>query len=725
MSQLSADVRDRYAKIVLLPSHLHNRANLAVIDSMNAPLPPPPPIGPATRTPGSSPLLRLRLIGLMDVRTASGVSVLPVGRKTRALLAVVALSAPRPTLRSRLAELLWSRRPEEQARASLRQEIHRLLEALSPAREECLVVTRDHVTLYPGRVWVDAAEVMSATRQNPAPLALLDGELLEDLHGIDAAFDAWLSAERERLRDRGRALAELILREQNDPEAAIPAAQRLLLIDRAHEGAWRALMRAHADRGERGMAIQAYDRCRAALAEMLDTSPSAETQKLLGEIRGPPIARLPLRPPAVAVEAAEPPDDPEPHPPGPARGGAHLGVMPLGLVGSAAQESDLAIGLAEEISAALSRIRWLFVVSPSSLARFSESGRDEVAIRRTFGLDLLLDGTIQRVGEKLRIAIRLLDLRHGGEVVWAGRFDREANDALLLQDEVAALIVAQIEAQVTVREALRAAGQPVDSATAYDLMLRAFPAMHRMERGPFMAAVEYLRQAIELQPDFAAAHAWLAIWHLLLMIQGWADPAEIAEEAGRLADRAVRLDPFDARVLTLAGHVRAVVQRDLPAATVLHEQALSVNPNHAMAWALSAATQVWLGKTAEAARRLRRYKVLTPLHPCAFAFDGTLAVLHLLEGDFERAAAAAVAAIQMNPALCANHKPYLAALGHLGREHEAVAAHRRLLALEPEFNVRRFRRTAPFARMEDLEIVVEGLRLAGVPEDESSSTPQG
>jgi len=689
---------------------------------MNAALPPPPPIGPGTRIP-DSPLLRLRLIGLMEARTANGESVLPVGRKTRALLAVVALSAPRPTLRSRLAELLWSRRPEEQARASLRQEIHRLHEALSPAREEILMVTRDHVTLYPGRVWVDAADVMSATRQNPAPLALLDGELLEDLHGVDAAFDAWLNTERERLRDRSRALAELILRDQNDPEAAIPAAQRLLRIDRAHEGAWRALMRAHAGRGERGMAIQAYDRCRAALTDLLDAAPSAETQKLLSEIRGPSGSRLPLRPPPTAVmaEPVEPLPELEPRPPGPARGGAHLGVMPLVLVGTGEQEAHVAVGLAEEISAALSRIRWLFVVSAPSLARFADGGRDEAAIRRTFGLDLLLDGTIQRAGTKLRVVLRLLDLRSGGEVAWTGRFDREDGDVLALQEEVAALVAAQIEPQVRMREAQRVAAQPSDTATAYDLLLRAVPAIHRMERPAFMAAEAYLRRAIELEPDFAPAHAFLGVWHALLANQGWADPAELAEEAGRLADRAIRLDPFDARVMTQAAHVRAVLQRELYAAAILHERALSINPNLATAWALSAATQAWLGEAAEAARLLRRYKALTPLHPWAFALDGTFAVVHLLQHDFERAAAAGRAATQMNPALFANHEPYLAALGHLGREQETAAARRRLLALQPGFSLRRFRRTAPFAREGDLEIVAEGLRLAGVPEDEASS----
>ncbi len=685
---------------------------------MNAPLTSPPPLGPAARTQRGSPLLRLHLIGLMQARTAGGANVLPIGRKTRAVLAVTALSAPRPALRTRLAELLWSRRPEEQARASLRQEIHRLHESLLPAGEETLVVTRDHVSLYPGRVWVDAAEVMSASRQNPAPLALLDGELLEDLHGIDTAFDAWLSTERERLRDRSRALAELILHDQSDPASAIPAAQRLLQIDRSHEGAWRALMRAHSARGERGMAIQAYDRCRTALADLLDAAPSAETQKVLSEIRGPPGARLRLRPLPLAglAESAEPAPEPEPHAPGPARGGAHIGVMPLVAVGAGEQEDALAIGLAEEIGAALSRIRWLFVVSAPSLARFADSGRDDTAIRRTFGLDLLLDGTIQRVDTKLRIALRLLDLRNGGKVAWAGRFDRSDGDLLALQDEIAGLAAAQIEPQVMMQEASRAADQPPENATAYELMLRSLPAMHRMELASFMAAQADLRQAIEREPDFAAAHAWLGAWHVLLASQGWADPAEVAEEAAQLTDRAIRLDPFDARVMVLAAHVRAVLQRELAAAAVLHERALSLNPNQAMAWALSAATQAWLGETAEATRQLERYKTLTPLHPHAFVFDGTFATVRLLEHDFEGAVVAGRQATQMNPAWCASHKPYLAALGHLGLEQEAATVRRRLLALEPGFGVRRFLRTEPFARAQDRELFAQGLRRAGVPE---------
>lgn len=678
-------------------------------------------------------VIRLRLIGQMEAWTVTSENVLPAGRKTRALLATIALSAPRPALRGRLAELLWSRRPEEQARASLRQEIHRLLETLAPAKAEILQVTRDHLLLRPGVVWIDVEEVMRATTAQPAPLSLLDGDLLEDLDGVDPSFDAWLTAERERLRDRARSIAEALLREQAEPETAIPAAQRLLQIDRAHEGAWRALMRAYAARGERGMAIQAYDRCRAVLADLLDAAPSPETQKLLTEIRGPASNRVPLRPPPpppepepaavqTAVIVAEPaePEEPEPLPMEArhARGGAHVGVLPMQVVGSGSdQDMHLGPGLAEEISTALARFRWMFVVSSTSLARFVADGRNEGAIRRTFGIDFLLDGTIQRDRNRIRFNVQLLDLRAGNQIVWARRFDRQANDLLSLQDEIAAEVVAQIDPEILLIEARRSASRPPIDATAYDLVLRAIPLINRMEREPYLHAGDYLAKAIAKEPEYAAAYAWYAYWHIFLVGQGWAeDPPAMMRRSGELAERAIMLDPFDARALTIAGHVRAFMHRQLREAGTLHERALSLNPNLAMAWALSAINCAYSGDAEEAERRANRYKRLSPLDPNAFLFDGFFTVIHLLKRDYEAAIASGRSVTQMNASLSASYKPYLAALGHLNRTSEAAVACRRLMELEPNFTIEHFIATTPLEREADRRLYAEGLRLAGVPE---------
>ena len=698
----------------------YGRMNLSAAERLHGHAMVPGSSGPVT--------VRLRLIGQMEAWTLTSESVLPAGRKTRALLAVVALSAPRPALRGRLAELLWSRRPEEQARASLRQEIHRLLDALSPAGVETLNITRDHLSLRPGMVWIDVEEVMRATTAQPASLSLLDGDLLEDLDGVDPAFDTWLTTERERLRDRSRTLAEALLREQVEPEAAIPAAQQLLSIDRAHEGAWRALMRAHAARGERGMAIQAYERCRAVLADLLDAPPSIETQRLLAEIRGggSRAALKPLSQQQGSQSEAEPAQKsisgrPEHRP---SRGGARLGVMPLKLVGTSEEEAHLSPGLADEITTALARFRWMFLVSSNSLARFAADTRDESEIGRTFGLDFLLDGTIQKVRSRLRIMLRLLDLRAGNQVVWARNFDRQTNDLLSLQDEIAAEVVAQIDPEILLIEAKRVAARPPHDPTAYDLLLRAIPLIGRMEREPFMKAGQLLAQATKAEPDYASVHGWYAYWHIFFVGQGWAnDPSAALETAGQHAERAVTLDPSDARALTTAGHVRAFLHHRLREAVALHERALSANPNLAMAWNLSGVAYAYLGEPDEAERRISRYKKLSPLDPHAFFFDTAFIIVALLKRDYESAVAYGRAVSEMNPAFSAACKPYLSALGYLGQKQEAAVVLRRLLSIERDFTVAHFLETSPFERPEDREHFATGLRLASVPE--GIPTPPG
>jgi TolB-like protein len=608
---------------------------------------------------------------------------------------------------------------------------------LSPAETDILIITRDHLTLRPGAVWIDVEEVMRATAAQPNSLALLDGDLLEDLDGIDPNFDVWLTTERERLRDRARSIAESILKDELEPDAAIAAAQRLLTIDRSHEGAWRSLMKAHAARGERGLAVQAYDRCRAVLADMLDAAPSVETQKLLNEIRGPSHSRLPLRPPQ-PVEPTEPQAAPQPadaapvEPPLPvadvlpsprkrepvaARGGAHIGVMPFRLVGMPDEDAHLAPGLADEITNALSRFRWMFIVSSNSLGRFAADNRDEAAIRREFGLDFLLDGSVQRAGSKIRISLRLLDLRANNQIVWARRFDRETSDLLSLQDEIAAEVVAQIDPEILLIEARRSSSRAAVDATAYDYMLRSIPLIGRMEHDAFVQAGEYLSRAIALEPDYAAAYAWYAYWHVFYVGQDWSDnPKATMEKAGELAERAIVLDPFDARGLTISGHVRAFLHRRLREAMALHERALSLNPNLAMAWALSAVTHAYAGDPEEAERRNNRYKKLSPLDPHAFFFDAFFVLIHLMKRDYETAVEVGRSVSQLNPAFTATYKPYLAALGHLHRDQEAAIVRRRLLALEPDFTIERFMATNPMERDSDKMHYAEGLRLAGIRE---------
>ncbi len=697
---------------------------------------------PTASRDGAQPLMvRLRLIGQMEAWTLTSESILPTGRKTRALLAILALSAPRPVLRGRLAEMLWSRRPEEQARASLRQEIHRLLDALGPVGARILTIHRDHLMLCPGTVWVDVEEVLRASPAKPAALCLLDGDLLEDLDGVDPAFDNWLAAERERLRDKARVLAEQMLRDQPDPELAIPAAQQLLSIDRAHEGAWRALMRAYSNRGERGMALQAYERCRTVLSDLLDAHPSEDTQRLAAEIRAtmpaprgsqpgtarfepPRDMRQMARPsnPASRPEnrhemRAEPPPAPRAEPRPSPRHGARLGVLPMVVSSGGEVEQDLATALAEEITATLARSRFLSLVSSASLTRLATPSRDEAVIGRTFGLDYLLDGSLQRGTDRLRVSLRLLDLRAGNQIVWAERFDRDNPDLLSLQDEIASAVAARMEPALLVIEAERAAARPSGEDSASELMLRALSLMARLERSQFSQAGALFAQALDADPDFSPAHSWAAFWQLAMISQGWArDAAIAAAEAIRLSERAVMLDPQDARALAIAGHVRALLQRRMQEAMVLHERALTLNPNLALGWSLSGLAFAYAGNADEAVRRVQRAKALAPLDPYAFILDSALATAALLQHDHETAINAGREIGQMHPGWADGCKPYLSALGYAGGESEIAQVRQRLLAIQPACSIASLALSQPFQRPEDWAHFADGLRRSGLPD---------
>jgi tetratricopeptide (TPR) repeat protein len=357
----------------------------------------------------------------------------------------------------------------------------------------------------------------------------------------------------------------------------------------------------------------------------------------------------------------------------------------------------------------------MFLVSSSSLAQFGS--RDEAALRRTFSLDFLLDGSVQRVARRLRVTMRLLDLRDGNRIVWARRFDRQMNDLLSLQDEIAAEVVAQIDPEILLIEGRRAAHRPPTDSTAYDLVLRALPLIVRLRRDEFREAGALLERALELEPEYAAAHAWRAYWAMFCLGQGWAErDDEVLAEAGRHAERAITLDPQDARGLTIAGHVRAFLNSKPREALELHGRALSLNPNLAMAWGFSAITYTYLGDLDEATRRFARYKRLSPMDPNAFFFDAGMVILELCKRDYGAAVMIGRRASELNPMFTAGLKHYLAALGHAGLADEAVAVRAKLFAIEPGFTLAEAIRRSRYEQPTEIDHYVAGLRLAGIPE---------
>ncbi len=499
------------------------------------------------------------------------------------------------------------------------------------------------------------------------------------------------------------ALGEAILTEQQDPTAALDLADRLLTIDRGHEGIWRAVIRCHAELGDRVAARQAYEQCRLARLAQGHTVLAPETEELAARIGGAPhggTGAPPMVRPAAKLPSRQ--------------STVRVGVLPLRLVDPShpGHADGLAIGLAEELTVSLSRFRWLSCISGHGLVAMAGNA---VAEARWNGInaDFLLDGAIQRGGNRVRVLIRIMDTRSGGEVVWARRFDRDGTDTFALQDELAAEIIAQVEPELLMREGEPGRRQSATVVAPHELVLRAVPAIYRLERDRFQDAGRLLEEALAADPNCAPANAWYAYWHLFLLGQGWAaDPAAAAQRAEALADKAVTLDPGDARALTLAGHTRAYLGRPQEACA-LHDRAISLNPNLALAWGFSGLALTYLGEHEDALIRVRQAVRMSPSDPHSFFFDTAMMLPYLLLGQYEKAAEFGRRALELNPGFSSGYRVYLSVLGHLGRTHEAAKARARLAMLESEVSLANAVSRSPLTRPQDRERFAEGQRRAG------------
>lgn len=655
----------------------------------------------------TAPVLRLRLLGPMTVEDPAGRVSLPRTRKTRAILAILALASPRPVLRLTLIGLLWSQRQKEQARASLRQAVHELQDVLGPGWGQLLHAERHHLALHGSGLSIDALNLGDADASRLDTLRMLQHDLLEDLVGLDPAFDRWLADERVRLSRTAVALGETVLADRRDPPAVLEAAEHLLRIDRGHEGAWRSVIRCHADAGDRPAALDAYGRCCAALMELGAAGPSPETEDLRARIAGHDgnaTTEQPASGNSLVLNR---------------RPGIRLGIMPLRTVdpGHPGHADGLAMGLTEEIVNSLTRFRWLSCVSGSALIAITGGPKSGQLPWDGMDVDFVLDGTLQRGGPRVRLLMRISDMRSGAEVIWARRFDRDGADTLTLQDDLAAEIVAQLEPELLMREGERGGTRRAPIPSSQDLVLRAIPAIYRLEHDGFQAAGAMLEAAVTADPRNASAHAWYAYWHLFLVGQGWADEPEAAtRRGGVLAERAVTLDPGDARALTLAGHVRGFLGKQPREACALHDRAIALNPNLALAWCFSGLSLSYLGEHDDALIRMRQAIRMSPSDPHSFFFDMAMVLPSLLLGDYEKAVEFGRRAIELNPGFSSSYKLYLSALGHLDRGQEAESVTARLLLLEPDFSVSSALERAPMTRLIDLNRYADGLRRAGLPE---------
>lgn len=391
-------------------------------------------------------------------------------------------------------------------------------------------------------------------------------------------------------------------------------------------------------------------------------------------------------------------------------------VLPFHNLSGDPEQEYFADGVVEDIIAALSRIRWLFVIARNSSFTYKGRAVDALGVGQELGVRYVLEGSVRKCANKVRITGQLIDATSGAHI-WAERFEGLLDDIFELQDRITESVVGAIAPQLEQAEIERAKRKPTESLCAYDYYLRAMAKLHSGSREAVEQALPMFYKAIELDPEFASAYGMAAWCHFWRKLNGWMidRPSEIAEGI-RLARLAVSLGRDDAVALTRGGHALGHLAGEVDSGIALLDRARLLSPNLAPAWYLGGTLRALHGETEAAVKDLSHAVRLSPLDPEMFRMQVGMALANFFAGHFDVAAQWAEKALGNLPSLLVGVALLAASLAHDGRMDKAQLAMQRLRELDPAMRLGNLKDWLPIKRPEDFASFANGLRLAGLPE---------
>lgn len=525
-----------------------------------APAQIPREIGDATRKTDGMDRVAITLDGPLRVDLPDGPAPGGLGRRARAMLAFLATRPDLRAERTTLAALLWSDRPEAQARASLRQELSAMRRHLPDG-----TVGADRFA-----VWLEAARV-EVRRDGTGPF----------LEGFDLAsegFEDWLRAERQH------------------PAAAAPAP-------------------------------------------------------------APPVARC-------------------------RRDAPTLAVLPFDEIGTPGGDM-FADGVVEEITGALSRVGEFHVIARQSSYALRGAGLSIPEAAARLGADYLLEGIVQRGGDRVRISVRLVR-DHDAHAVWSERLDDRLDDLFALQDRIAAQVAGHLSPTLRAAEIARAGRRRPEARTAHELVLTGIPHFWVHDGAANRRAIRAFDAAVAADPGNAHALAMKAWAHAQDCCYLWTlDVDGARRDAIAAAEAAFPLARDHPPTLTALSAATALARSDFESAEDLARRALAIDPNNAWAWLRMGWTATYLGRPAAALEHFDRAETLSPLDPFRFNMDfGRGCALRTLR-RLDEAVDAIERGMRAAPAAHWANRMLFGTLWLAGREAEAIAAGRRWLDAHP------------------------------------------
>ena len=400
----------------------------------------------------------------------------------------------------------------------------------------------------------------------------------------------------------------------------------------------------------------------------------------------------------------------------PASGKPSIAVLPFQNMSGDTEQDYFADGMVEEIITALSRFKHLFVIARNSSFTYKGRPVDVKQIGRELGVRYVLEGSVRRSTNRIRVSGRLIDAASGAHL-WAHRFESALDDVFELQDLVAASVVGAITPRLEAAEMERAKRKPTDNLEAYDYYLRGASIASSTARAANDEALRWLYKAMELDQDFALAYAKAAQCFGFRKLNGWmADQAEEGGEAARLGRRAVDLGGDDAVALSYGGFILAYVASKLEDGAAFVDRALALNPNWAYAWAASGWMKLCFGEPDAAIEHTATAMRLSPLDPMTFAWQSFTALAQICCGQYHEAVDWAEKSLRAQPDYPATLRVAAACYALTGRLNEARGVIALLRRLDPTLRASNLESVLPpLRRSGDRKVFAEALMKAGLP----------
>ncbi len=393
-----------------------------------------------------------------------------------------------------------------------------------------------------------------------------------------------------------------------------------------------------------------------------------------------------------------------------------IAILPFANLSGDPAQDYFANGMAEEIITAMSRFRQLLVVARNSSFTFKSRDVDVKRIGRELGVRYILEGSVRKASEAIRITAQLIDARTG-TYLWADRFDGAQQKFFRLQDKVTATVVGAIFPKLERAEIERTRYKPTENLDAYDCYLRGMDNHYQWTADGVSEALRLFRMAIQKDPEFASAFGMAAYCYVQRKSYGWfTDRRQEVIESERLARRAAELGKDDAIALTRAAHALFYVVGDVKSGVAFIDQALMLNPNLAAAWYVGGWIRVILGEPEIALEYLMYAVQLSPFDPLIFRIYAAIGYAKFFAGLYDDAAEWSEKAVRVAPDYLTGIRGAAASYALNGRLDEARKLMAHMRELDPALRLSNLKDLLPLRRLEDFTRYAEGLKKARLPE---------